>query len=175
MRPIYDKCIAWIDAITPDGVTVYVRDQNAPAPAPPRVTLRIGATTEIAHYRGGINDAGTQDVTRWKGFTLAMQIYGTSILEAEDIAQDIMDQAYFSELRIDLMGRDTAFHQVLSGPNSVDDVIGARIEPRVMLDFQMSATRDLVYDVGPIEEVEIAGDVSAIPTSRTTSAKSYMP
>lgn len=172
MRPLYDKCIAWIDAITPDGVTVYVRDQNAPAPASPRVTVRIGATTEIAHYRGGINDADTQDVIRWSGFTLALQAFGTSILEAEEIAQSIMDQVYLSEKRIELMGRNTAFHQVISGPNTVDAVIGAEIEPRVTLDLKMSATRDLVYDVGPIEEVEIVGDVSAITTSRTTSAKS---
>lgn len=175
MKPLYDKCISWIDAITPDGVTVYVRDQNAPAPASPRVALRMGGTSEIAHYRGGINDAGTQDVIRWSGFTLQMQIFGTTILEAQDIAQSIMDQVYFSELRVDLMGRDTAFHQVLSGPTSVDAVIGAQIEPRVTLDLQMSAARDLAYDAGPIEEVEIAGDVSAIATSRTTSAKTYVP
>lgn len=175
MRPLYDKCIAWIDAITPAGVTVYVRDQNAPAPSSPRVALRIGATTEIAHHRGGINEAGAQDVIRWHGFTLQMQIFGTSILEAEDIAQSIMDQAYFSELRIDLMGRNVAFSNVALGPTTINEVIGAEIEPRVTLDFLMSATRDLVYEVGPIEEVEIAGDVSGIASSRTTSAKGYVP
>lgn len=170
MKPLYDKCIAWIDAITPAGVVVYVRDQNAPAPPSPRVTLRIVTTSETSNYRGGINDDDAQTVVRWHGFTLAMQIYGTTILEAQDIAQSIMDQVHFTELRIDHLGRNATFNQVIAGPTSIDGVIGARIEPRVTLDFQMSAVRDITYNVGPIEEVQFAGDVSGIATGRNVTA-----
>jgi len=170
MKPLYDKCIAWIDAITPAGVVVYVRDQNAPAPPSPRVTLRIVTTSETSNYRGGINDDDVQTVVRWHGFTLAMQIYGTTILEAQDIAQSIMDQVHFTELRIDHLGRNATFNQVIAGPTSIDGVIGARIEPRVTLDFQMSAVRDITYNVGPIEEVQFAGDVSGIATGRNVTA-----
>ena len=175
MTPLYTKSIAWIDAITPAGVTVYVRDQNAPAPASPRVALRVAATTETAHWRGGINDNDQQDVIRWIGFTLSMQVYGTDILEAENIAAQIMDMAYFSELRVDHMGRNVAFNRVISGPQTIDATIGARIEPRVTLDLQMSAARDLVYDVGPIEEVEMAGDVSGISSEAVASIKTVTP
>ncbi len=175
MRPIYDKCIGWINAITPDGVTIYVRDQNAPAPASPRVALRVAAVTDTAHYRDGINEDNTQDVVRWIGFTLAMQIYGTDILEAESIAAGILDMSRNAELRIDIMGRSVTFNRVISGPNSIDGVIGARIEPRATLDLQMSAIRNLVYDIGPIEEVEFTGDVSGNAVSRTVSAKTYIP
>lgn len=171
MTPLYAKCIAWIDALTPNGVIVYVRDQNAPAPPSPRVTVRIVTTSETSTYRGGINpDDDHQTVVRWHGFTLAMQIYGTTILEAQDIAQDILDQVHFSELRIEHLGRNATFNQVIAGPTSIDGAIGAQIEPRVTLDFQMSAVRDITYDVGPVEEVQFAGDVSGIAIGRNVTA-----
>ena len=175
MKPLYDKCIAWINSITPEGVTVYVRNQNAPAPPSPRITVRIAATSDIATYRGGVAEGGDQQVVHWRRFTLAMQIYGTEILEAENLAAQIMDLVRFSELRTESLGRNVTFNNVLSGPDSVDEIIGTEFEPRVILDFNMSATRDLVYDVGTIENVQFVGDVSDLTTGRDVSAEETLP
>lgn len=172
MKALYDKCIAWVDFLTPDAVNVYVHNQNAPVPDNPRVSLRIVQQGPTAHYRDGVDpDNNNQPVTRWFGFTLALEIFGSELLEAEEIASFMMDFMPFSEARIDLMGRDTAFHRLIAGPLVVDSVIGARIEPRVTLDLQMSATNDLVYEVGPIETVELAGDVESnqLDTTATTN------
>lgn len=168
MQAVYAKCISWIDAITPDGVTVYVRDQNAPPPASPRVALRIAAVREQAQYRDGIDDTDTQPVTRWISFTLALTIHAEGDLEAETIAGDIQDRLWFSEQRIEHTGRDVAFNAILNGPQTINATIGPRIEGRVSLDLAMSATRALAYEVGPIETVTFGGNVDGITPGATT-------
>lgn len=195
MSPLYASLHAWLVAMLPAGVTVYVRDQNAPTPPNPRVTMRIAAMTDIAHYRDGVTETGEpaalvdesgtvllnplgealadpatviaqQALTRWVGFTLALEFYGETIFDAETMAADMLDLCRFDELRIDHLGRTATFNRVLSGPNSIDATFGAQIEPRTTLDLAMSATRERLLDVGPIETAEIAARVGDLTYDR---------
>jgi hypothetical protein len=195
MSPLYANLNAWLVAMLPAGVTVYVRDQNAPTPPNPRVTMRIAAMTDIAHYRNGITETGEPDavvdeagglllnargeahaasddvitrqaLTRWVGFTLALEFYGENIFEAETMAADMLDLCRFDELRIDHLGRTATFNRVLAGPNSIDATFGAQIEPRTTLDLAMSATRERLLDVGPIETAEVAASVGDLTYDR---------
>lgn len=160
MKVVYGKIISWLNALTPDGCTVVVRDQNAPTPPRPFVTLKLGSVRDIArdfsHY---VDEDGKLDVVRWVSITADIQVYGGSIYEAENIAQGIMDFAYFREQNLDLLGRSLTFQLPLSAPQSVDAVIGSEIEPRVVMALGFAASRDLIYDVGAIETVIYEGTV----------------
>ena len=160
MEATYDKIRAWLDVLTPDGCKVVIRDQNAPAPTPPFVTLKLGTVSDIARdYSEGVDEEGDQAVVRWVSITADIQVYGSSVYEAENIAQDIMDFAYFREQNLDILGRSLTFQLPLSAPQTVDGVIGAKMEPRVVMALGFSAARDLVYGVGAIETVIYEGTV----------------
>lgn len=162
MNEIYQRVIAWLTAITPQGVTIIVADQNAPSPTRPYMTLRLSQSGEIAHYTTpNVDEEGDLGVTRWIRLTAALQIFGRPDvpLEAENIAQHIADRVYNETQRVEILGRSLAFNQILNGPQSVDQIAGVEWEPRVVLDLGMSAARDLTYEIGCIEFVEVKGKV----------------
>lgn len=162
MNAIYQNVIAWLEAIKPEGVTIMVSNQNAPSPARPYMTIRISESGDIAHYKApNVDEHGNLPVTRWVRLTCALQIFGRpdNPLEAESIAQHIADRVYNDTLRIGILGRSLAFNQILTGPQSVDQIAGVEWEPRAILDLGMSASRDLEYEIGIIETVEVKGDV----------------
>lgn len=167
IQSIYDRLIAWIDAITPSGVTVIASNPNAPMPPRPVVALDVQTNVHEAYQRLGINDAGLQPVTQWRRITVALQIFGRSSvrLDAEEIAQSIADRLAFSEEMNDYLGRSLTFSQVINGPQSVNEVIGTEWEPRVVMDLSMYASRDIIYDVGHIETVEYNGTIGGIETT----------
>jgi hypothetical protein len=162
MNDIYQRVIAWLTAIKPEGVTLIVADQNAPSPPRPYMTMRLSQSGEIAHYTTpNVDEDGDQGVVRWVRLTCALQIFGRPevLLEAENIAQHMADRVYNETQRIEILGRSVAFNQILNGPQSVDQIAGVEWEPRVVLDLGMSAARDLVYAIGCIEVVEVKGTV----------------
>lgn len=162
MNTVYQRVIAWLDAIKPAGVTIIVADQNAPSPARPYMTMRITQSGEIAHQKAAnVDEDGNLDIVRWVRLTCALQVFGQpeQPLEAEGIAQHIADRVYNDVLRIDTLGRSLAFNQILNGPQSINQIAGVEWEPRVSMDLGMSASRDLQYEIGAIEIVEVKGEV----------------
>jgi hypothetical protein len=162
MNAVYQSAIAWLEAIKPAGVTIIVANQNAPSPPRPYMTVRISESGDIAHYKApNVDEHGNLPITRWVRLTCALQIFGRpeQPLEAETIAQHIADRVYNDTQRIDILGRSLAFNQILTGPQSVDQIAGVEWEPRAILDLGMSASRDLEYEIGAIEIVEIKGEV----------------
>lgn len=160
MQPIYTKIIAWLDDLTPSGCKVIVRDQNAPAPAPPFVTVKITPVRDIARdFASGVDENGDLDVVRFIALTADVQVFGSSIFEAETIANGIADYAYNTVNNLDILGRSLAFQLIRSGPQSMDTVIGSEFEPRAVMAIGFSAARDLVYQVGTIETVIWEGEV----------------
>lgn len=162
MNAVYQKVIDWLNAIKPAGVTIIVADQNSPSPARPYMTMRITQSGEIAHQLGeGVDCDGNLDVVRWVRLTCALQVFGRPDhpLEAEEIAQHIADRVYNDAVRIDTLGRSLAFNLILNGPQSVNQIAGVEWEPRVVMDLGMSASRDLQYEIGIIETVEVKGEV----------------
>jgi len=162
MNQIYERMIAWLEAIKPAGVTIIVANQNTPSPARPYITMRINQSGEIAHQKAAnVDEDGKLAIVRWIRLTCALQVFGRpeQPLEAETIAQHIADRVYNDTQRIDIIGRSLAFNQILNGPQSVDQIAGVEWEPRAILDLGMSASRDLEYEIGAIEIVDIKGEI----------------
>ena len=166
MGDVYADVINWLRAIVPQGVVVTVANNNFQAPPRPYLTLRITPTGQYGDDRTGVDNDGREQYTRFISFTAALQIYGrpgatpTSAPESESIAQTILDNAGNLQLRDQYLGATIAFNQVLSGPQSVDGVIGTQWEPRTIMDLGMSATRDTIFQVGVIETLEISGQIN---------------
>ena len=175
MQAAYAKIIAWMETLTPANCTVIVANQNAPTPPRPFVTVKLLTVQDIARDMTpnvrDANDTGegpfpsadpdfVRDVVRFIQINADVQVYGdpSDIFSAENIAQGFLDHAYNSDAALDILGRDVAFQLVTSGPQSVDGVIGAEFEPRVIMAMQFSATRDIVYQIGGIGGVIIEGD-----------------
>ena len=175
MQAVYTKIITWLSGLTPENCPIIVANQNAPTPPRPFVTLKISTVQDVARdmtpYVRDINDTGegdfpgpdpefVQDVVRFVRLTADVQVYGdpAQIYSAETIAQGILDHAYNSDAALDVLGRSLAFQMIASGPQSIDGVIGAEFEPRVIMAMQFSATRDIVYQIGGIGGVIIEGD-----------------
>ena len=176
MIQTYDKIRQWIEAIAPEGVTVIYRNPNAPMPPKPCVTMRITDNEEQAHWRQhGVNCDGEEQAIRWHAFTLGLQVFGRvdHAFEAETIAQHMLDEAYFSERRVDFLGRQIAFNRVSLAPSTVDEIVGTQWEPRVVMDWTMSAVREITYEPGSIEAVEWSGNDGDIGT--TVDARDYQP
>ena len=102
-----------------------------------------------------------QDVVRFTRFTVDVQVFARPgfIFEAESIAQGILDYAYDNNRNLDILGRSIAFQLVVNNPQTVDAVIGAEFEPRVVFTLGFAATRQMVYNAGVIDAVFIAGQV----------------
>lgn len=168
MTDAYSRIFAWLKSMAPEGVTFMVQNANIPAPPRPYITVKISATAEYGFDRTGVDDEGLQQHTRFHAMTVSLQIYGAPVThpegvpESETIAQSIMDNVYNYDSALEYLGRTIAFNNVLLGPQTVDAVIGTEWEPRVVLDLGMSATRDTLYDVGVIENVEYAGNIGGV-------------
>ena len=176
MQAVYTRLIAWLNTLVPAGCTVIVADQNAPTPARPFVTAKVGTVTDVARdFSANVRDANdsgegefpepepdfVRDVVRFVRMTVNLQVHGTTIFNAETIAQGILDHAYNSDAALDTLGRSMAFQLVLQDPQSSGAVIGAEMEPRVVMALQFSATRDLIYQIGGISTAIIEGSADA--------------
>lgn len=178
MQAVYTKIITWLNGLTPENCPVIVANQNAPTPPRPFVTLKISTAQDVARDYApdvrDLNDTGegdfpgpdpefVQDVVRFTRLTADVQVYGdpAEIYSAETIAQGILDHAYNSNAALDVLGRSLAFQMITSGPQSIDGVIGAEFEPRVVMAMQFSATRDIVHEIGGISTVIMEGDAGS--------------
>jgi len=179
MQAVYTKLHTWLDGLTPAGCPVIITNQNAPTPARPFAAFRIVSVTDTARdYSENVRDLNedqpepvppaeplppvwAQDVVRFVRFTVDVQIHARPgfLMEAEEIAQTVMDRAYDRNRNVAVLGRSVAFQLVVSAPQTVDAVIGAEFEPRVVFTLGFAATRDLVYDVGAIDTVIMTGQV----------------
>lgn len=175
MQALYARIIDWLDAITPAECTVIVANQNAPSPPRPFVTVNIASVVDIARDKSAnVRDANAgatgpfpsddpdfvRDVVRFLRVTADVQVFGrpSQIYDAEAIAQQILDLAYDSDAMLDTLGRSVAFQLITNGPQSIDAVIGAQFEPRVVMAMQFSATRDIVHSTGSISTVIFGPD-----------------
>jgi hypothetical protein len=177
MDAIYTKLQTWLTGLVPAGCAVIVADQNAPTPALPLITYRVRVNADIARdFSANVRDLNADqpeaippalplpevwalDVVRWVRLSVDVQAYGRTILEAESIAQGILDFAYNQARNTDVLGRSVAFNLVVQSPQTIDGVIGAKFEPRVVMTLGFSASRQMVYDVGAIDTVFMEGQV----------------
>lgn len=111
-----------------------------------------------------------RDVVRFMRLTVNLQVYGqrNEPLSAEAIAQQILDGAYDHDNALDFLGRSLAFQLVLNPPQSIDGVIGAEFEPRVVMALQFGITRNLLYKPGVIDRAIIDGQAGAQTTRSDT-------
>lgn len=145
MNEIYVKLWNFFRAALPSEVTIVVANQNAPRPLRPLMTMKLSQTREIGIQRKvGLNDQRT--LNRWAFFTVSCQFFGEreKSTQSEELAQKVLDAYYDLNLRLETLGREIAFTQVLSGPTSIDEVIGSEFEPRVILDLGLCVSRESV-------------------------------
>jgi hypothetical protein len=181
MQGFYDKVLAWLDAITPSDCTIIIANQNAPSPARPFVTVKAATVTDIARDKSpNVRDANAgatgpfpsddpefvRDVVRFLRINVDLQVFGepSELHSAETIAQSILDAAYDSDAALDTLGRSVAFQLVTAAPQSIDAVIGAEFEPRVVMSMQFGATRDIVHTTGGISTVIFGPDPDTVWT-----------
>jgi hypothetical protein len=112
------------------------------------------------------------DVVRWVRMAVQVQVFARPglIFEAEGIAQGILDHAYNDVRNTTILGRGMAFNLVLQSPQTVDGVIGAEFEPRVVMALGFSASREMVYDVGAIDHVIMTGQAGQQTVESEASA-----
>ena len=163
MMGVYSKLIAWLNAATPEGVTVIVRNPSAPNPPAPFVTVKVQSNQDIAaDYSMGVGEDEEQSVTRFKTLTVAIQVQGAAgddSIQAENIAQSIMRSLYDHNKMIDHLGRTVAFGSVLLAPTDISYNASNQWIPRVQIDLSFNATDDYLINSGMIETVHISGEV----------------
>lgn len=190
MQAVYGKLHTWLNGLTPGNCPVIVSNQNAPAPPRPFATFKITSVNDIARdFSADVRDLNqlpvddpppavplpeiwVLDVVRWVRLSVQVQIFGRPgfTFEAESIAQGILDKAYNFTANNVSFGRDLAFNLVLQPPQTIDGVIGAEFEPRVVMALGFSAARDLLYEVGAIDTVLMTGDVGTQTVQSEASA-----
>jgi len=177
MQAVYTKLHTWLNQRTPSNCPVIVSNQNAPTPPRPFVAFKVSSVVDIARdFSANVRDLNelpegaeepeeplpevwVLDVVRWVRLSVDVQIHARPgfTFEAEGIAQDLLDKAYNATANNVTLGRSMAFNLVLQSPQTVDGVIGAEFEPRVVMALGFSAARDFVYEVGAIDEVIMTG------------------
>ena len=166
MITVYQRLILWLQAVT--DVTVIVRNPSAPEPAAPFVSLKVTNNGDLANHRYVIDVDGIQRVTRFQDLTVSIQIQGrpTEQVEAEEIAQKIMDALTFPDQMLDHFNRTLAYTSIRLAPNTIDQLTGVEWSNRVVMDVGFSATRDIEHDVGVIETVELDGTIGSVEIKR---------
>ena len=164
MTATYTKLINWLNAITPNDCTIIVSNPSAPQPPAPFVTIKVITNRDVAVNKTGVDDDGIRKATRFTQLTVSLQIQGKSTipLQAETIAQQIMDGLNFPEQMLDYFGRDLAFTRLILSPQTLDKISLNEWDNRVVMDIGFSATREILQDVGVIEIVEVDGTIGTI-------------
>lgn len=179
MQAVYTKLHTWLNGLTPSNCPVIVLNQNAPTPPRPFVAFKVSSVVDIARdFSASVRDLNelpegapvpaeplpeiwVLDIVRWVRLSVDVQIHARPgfTFEAEGIAQGLLDEAYNSNANNVVLGRSLAFNLVIQSPQTVDGVIGAEFEPRVVMTLGFSAARDFVYEVGAIDTALMTGDV----------------
>lgn len=138
--------------------TVIWSDSNAPRPALPYVALKVMGIRRVNqdHYEEKIGADGIQTVKGDREFTLNIQRFGTSSVEALDTLTN--------KLRLNTV-RDKFFVAKLPliSADDVTDVAAlldkSQIEPRASLDVFIRMKSELADNVGYIDTVVIVASV----------------
>lgn len=137
--------------------TLVFADQNAPRPALPYWTLRLGSVRRLGHehYTQGVDVNLDQTVSGVREVTAQVQRYGTG---AAQKVEDLRDSLFLPSVS----GAWQLANVALYNTGDVQDVPfkldNAQLEPRASLDLFVRFGTDIKDNVGAIETVSIQSE-----------------
>lgn len=150
----------WVTQQT--GIEAVWMHQNAPRVAKPHATLEIIASPLIGDGAVSQPDSeGIVTITQNNEPTVSIKIYTDGDPRQPLELMTALRRSLFKDsVRELLSGSGWHFVDVLLGPDNIPQLVGTRWEPRAVMDLRFRLADIFEDDLGVIDSVRIAGNVS---------------
>lgn len=137
------------------GMTVIWRDQNAPRPTKPYMTLGFGTSNPSDHpTRGALTVDGKQDVTKWVTSVLQVMCYGS---DSYMRLLDLSTRLGFTTVGDRCQAANIGLGRFVSLNNLPVAVDKSQYEDRSILELEVLWVNTLTDEPGRIEQVVVTG------------------